>query len=101
MAGVRIADSSIIATPQLVPREFNKRRPVDSLDVEVLLVLPILVLIFSAYEIGALVTKKYHTISYYAQHKPWLKYLIYALFLSGGITEAIWWMHHMGSVIPQ
>lgn len=70
-------------------------------DVDVLLALPVLVLIFSAYEIGAIITKKYHTISYYAQHRPWLKYLIYALFFGGGISGDVWWMHHMGMFIPQ
>lgn len=70
-------------------------------DIDILLLLPILVLIFSAYEIGALVTKRYHTVSYYAQRKPWLKYLIYALFIGAGLGGAIWWGHHMGMFIPQ
>jgi hypothetical protein len=70
-------------------------------DINVLLIVPILALAFSAYELGALITKKYHTISYYAQHNKWLKYLIYGLFVAAGVCGVLWWHYHMGQWIPQ
>jgi hypothetical protein len=70
-------------------------------DIDVLLILPIIVLLFSAYELGAIITKRYHTISYYAQRDWWLKRLIFAFFILSGLSGAIWWVHHMGMFIPQ
>lgn len=70
-------------------------------DVDILLILPIIVLFFSAFELGAIITKKYHTISWYAQRNLPLRYLIYVLFFAGGVSGALWWGHHMGMVIPQ
>ncbi|MGH7749746.1 MAG: hypothetical protein ACREQ5_34020 [Candidatus Dormibacteria bacterium] len=73
-------------------------------DVIILLLLIVVVGAFTAYEEAGLEPgfRTIHTISYYAARHPWLKWLIVALFVAGGVAGGIWFgFFHLRNGIPK
>lgn len=70
-------------------------------DIDYLLLLLIIVGVFVIFEAGAIILKRWHTISYYSAHNRYLGYGIIGLFVLGGLSGGIWFAHHLTTLIPQ
>jgi hypothetical protein len=70
-------------------------------DLNVLLVVGILGIAFTAYEIGGLTLPGWHTISWYAHQYIWLRWVISGAFILAGITLALWFPGHAAAPVPK
>ena len=69
--------------------------------VDIWLAIPAFWLALSAYEIGAILTHRFHTISYLSAHHPWLAWTIAGLAVVSALIFAVWFkFYHTEQWIP-
>jgi hypothetical protein len=70
-------------------------------DINMLLAVGIVGLLFTAYELGGLTLPGWHTISFFAHEHVWLRWTISAAFVVAGLSLAIWFPVHAAHDIPR
>lgn len=74
---------------------------IQTTDINMLLAVGVVGLIFTAYELAGLTLPGWHTISFFAHEHTWLRWVISSSFLIAGLALALWFPVHAAHDIPR